>query len=415
MISLLICVSGSDEVRIVHDLATRYADRVSVTRRCADLAETIACAHAGPVDAVLLDLETRGLDRGTVSDLQAAGVAVIGLGGASEPPYGLRYLLAREATAEEIVSLLETACAASEDEAPSPTAAQPPGEGKLVAVWGPEGGPGRSFFAANLAYEMHLQRVDTLLVDADTRAPCLAQFAGVVEENAALLTACRLAARDCLGAAELAGLSERLGEHLRLLPGIGLGTHWSEIREAAYEQVLLCLRECARLTVLDIAPGIADELDDYDPLAPQRNTVGRQTLAAADTVFTVVDANPISLTRLIREAELLAELGVSNLHVVVNRLQAPLSPGQAEAMVRERIACQSVHTLPVDTHTVQRCAWDGAFLAEAAPRSALREKVREIALAMSPERGGAEVDAQESAGVVQNETEGRGRRRRRRS
>ncbi|MBV7412387.1 pilus assembly protein CpaE [Dermabacteraceae bacterium TAE3-ERU27] len=415
MIALLICVSGSDEVRIVHDLATRYSDRVSVTRRCADLAETIACAHAGPVDAVLLDLETRGLDRGTVSDLQAAGVTVVGLGNANEPPYGLRYLLKREATGEEIVALLETACA--DGEAREEAAASEPvgGDGKLLAVWGPEGGPGRSFFAANLAYETHLQRVDTLLVDADTRAPCLAQLAGVVEENAALLTACRLAARDCLGGPELTGLSERLGEHLRLLPGIGLGSHWSEIREAAYEQVLECLRACASLSVLDIAAGIADEADDYDPLAPQRNAVTRQTLAAADTVFAVVDAHPVSLTRLIRETELLAELGVGNLHVVVNRLQPPLTPAQAEAMVRERIECRAVHALPVDVQTARRCAWDGAFLAEAAPRSALRERIREIASAAVAAQSGVGADAQENAAVVQNETEGRGGRRRRRS
>ena len=61
MIDIVLCASGSDEVRIVHDLAVDRDRSARVVRRCADLAETLAVTAAGIGDVVLIDVTVRGL------------------------------------------------------------------------------------------------------------------------------------------------------------------------------------------------------------------------------------------------------------------------------------------------------------------------------------------------------------------
>ena len=61
MIDVVLCASGSDEVRIVHDLAMDRTRPARVVRRCADLTETLAVVTAGIGDVVLIDLSVRGL------------------------------------------------------------------------------------------------------------------------------------------------------------------------------------------------------------------------------------------------------------------------------------------------------------------------------------------------------------------
>src|SRR3954447_4820088 len=55
------------------------------------------------------------------------------------------------------------------------------GDGRVVAVWGPTGAPGRSTVAVALASELAQLGVSALLVDADVYGGVVAQLLGLLD------------------------------------------------------------------------------------------------------------------------------------------------------------------------------------------------------------------------------------------
>jgi MinD-like ATPase involved in chromosome partitioning or flagellar assembly len=390
MIDIVLCASGADEVRITHDVARTGGGRARVVRRCADLAETAAAAAAGIGDVVLVDLDVKGLDRDAVADLVRVGTAVVGLrradGAGRHTEAGLRHVVDAAAEVDELLAACERACTPAEpaqdawvQDVPAPDHGE--GQGTVLAVWGPHGAPGRSTVAVHLAAELALAGTDTVLVDADTHAPSVTQMLGVLDEAPGLVAACRAASRDTLDAQTLTSLLPALptGDgHLSLLSGIGVPARWPEVRESSFEMVLEQLGRRRAVTVLDVAAPLEQDEDlTYDTLAPQRNAATLTALSRADMVLAVVAADPLSLTRLVREHERLSDLGVGRVHVVINRQAPPVPASRVRALVQERIPCASVHVLPEDK-ACRSVVWDGALLAERAPRSPLRKALREL-------------------------------------
>src|SRR5699024_11795478 len=103
---------------------------------------------------------------------------------------------------EEIVSAVESAVRGDqegsevwEQEAvPDPAA----GAGRMIAVWGPTGAPGRSTVAVNLAAEAAASGRETVLVDADAYGPAERRILGVLDEAPGLVAAARAHDRDSL-------------------------------------------------------------------------------------------------------------------------------------------------------------------------------------------------------------------------
>ena len=385
MIDVVLCASGSDEVRIVHDLAMDRTRPARVVRRCADLTETLAVVTAGIGDVVLIDLSVRGLSRDAVATMLRSA-AVIGLRsreGTEGTTVGLRHVLDADAPIEEILSAVTAAAAGEEVHAgwvQEPDDAAPGLEGRLVAVWGPSGSPGRSTVATNLAAEAALAGHGTVLVDADTYGPSLSQLLGVLDETPGLVAAARAHDRDTLSEETLATLLPVVQPNLRLLSGIGVPGRWAELRRGAMDGVWSALRRHGELVVADIAAVLEeDEELSYDTAAPQRNAAALSTLEAADAVIAVVAADPVSITRLLRDQTRLEELGVQELHVVVNRVGSPVPGDRIRELIASRMTADSLHLLPDDPVACRTASWDGALLSEAAPRSALRRGLREIA------------------------------------
>lgn len=390
MIDVALCASGSDEVRIVHGIAHEHADEVRIVRRAADLAETLAVARAGIVDAVLLDLEVRGLDRDVLADILDRGVAVVGLFREAErtdrTTLGLRHVVAVDAEVATIVRALARATGdedptleaadreegAGEDSAPTP-------RGPLIAVWGPAGAPGRSTLAANLAHELAVAGRSTVLVDADTYGPCLSQLLGVLEESPGLVAACRASARDTLDAETLERLLPSVLPRLRLLGGIGIPGRWTELRESSLDGVWSALTARGEPVVVDVGFALEeDEEQAFDSLAPRRHAAAITAVRRADVVVAVVTADPVGITRLLRDADRLRELGAPTPHVVINRLASPVPADRVRELVSTRMQTASLHVLPDDPGTCRRAIWDGTMLAESGPRSALRRSVKEL-------------------------------------
>nr|WP_283774950.1 P-loop NTPase [Brachybacterium equifaecis] len=391
---MVLCASGADEVRIAHDVARDPHRRARIVRRCADLPETLAVAAAGIGDVVLIDIGVRGMDREAAAELARTGTAVVGLRppdaepAASAAAMGISAIIDSASPLQELLEACESALAPGAEGDSTAWLENPlePTEqrGTLVALWGPTGSPGRSTLAVNLAAEVAALGSESILVDADTYGPSLTQVLGVLDEAPGLVAASRAASRGTLDAATIQSLLPLVRERLRLLSGIGVASRWAEVRSASLDLVWSRLLERDAVLFADVAaPLEEDEELSYDTAAPQRNAAALSAVRRADLLLAVVAADPVSITRLVRERERIEELRTGELQVVVNRLGAPVPEARVRELILSHLPASAVHVLPDDPATCRRSAWDGTLLLESAPRSPLRTAIRALAAQIS--------------------------------
>jgi len=254
-VPLLAAVSGASwEADLVAALEGG-ADGVTVVRRCVDLADLLAAAAAGTGRAALVSADLRRLDQDALTRLALAHVAVVGLFTPGDDVaearlrlLGLDHVLPADTPAHDIASAVASSLAGaqrrradnhggsalfsygdpaaaladlssasavpngSNGQAMSAASAESsgwidpmvePGSGRLVAVWGPTGAPGRTTVAVGIAGELARAGVQTLLADADTYGGSVAQVLGFLDEAPGLAAAARLAN---LGQLDLAAL-----------------------------------------------------------------------------------------------------------------------------------------------------------------------------------------------------------------
>ena len=118
------------------------------------------------------------------------------------------------------------------------TPSDPPQEGRVVAVWGPAGAPGRTMLATNLAVEVSATGVPDAPGRRGSYGGVLASAFGLLDESPGLAGACRQAANGRLDLAALTGLVWAVGPDLRLLTGISRADRWPEVRPSAIPAVL---------------------------------------------------------------------------------------------------------------------------------------------------------------------------------
>jgi len=401
-----------------HDLG------VTVVRRCVDLPDLLAAATTGAARAVLLSADLRRLDRDALARLAMANVAVVGLvvsgdeaGERRLRQLGIVAVITADATAEVVAGAVVEATKAlttrpplgpvsithgfSEPVAgygtalpPLPTPAEAGGdgpepppleEGRIVAVWGPTGAPGRTTLALSLAAELADLGAGTLLVDADSYGGSIGQLVGLLEEAPGLAAAARAANQGMLDVPRLAVLCRDLGGGLRVLPGIARPSRWPELRPSALENVLDLSRRLARFVVVDCGFCLeADEELSYDTSAPRRNGATHAVLAAADLVIAVSSAEPVALVRFVRGLADLRELvpGVEPM-VVVNRLRASVAGGDPRREISRALnrhtGTEPAALIPYDLAAFDAAQAAGQLLRDVAPASPARAAIRDLA------------------------------------
>lgn len=428
-VPVLTAVTGPWEARLVSGL--ERAAGVVVVRRCADLPDLLSAAATGLARAVLLSFDLRRLDRAALDRLVSAGVAVIGLTDPAEGPdtsaspsaqrlllLGVTHLLPADAAADEVAALVAVAVREVEGTAPrartlaDPAAALPrprpvpvsgtdhpdadgsgtggahPPDGRLLAVWGPVGAPGRTTVAVTLAAELAAAGHETLLADADTYGASVAQVLALLDESPGLAAACRAAGTGQLDAMVLARLAPRVAPNLRVLTGVTRAARWPELQGGALEQVWRTCRQVAAWTVVDAGAVLeSDEELTFDTAAPRRNAATLATVEDADVVLAVGAADPVGLQRLVRG---LAELGDAvpgvTPRVVVTQVRASAvgrQPGQRVTEALQRYAgVQDVVLVPDDRSACDKALLAGRALTEVAPSSPARLELSALAASL---------------------------------
>ncbi|WP_159716983.1 AAA family ATPase [Actinomyces marmotae] len=404
-----------------------------VVRRCADLTDLVGAAMAGLASLVVLDTAFDDVDRAIIDRITrcgAVGVLLVPdgeearwsmpgwivLSAAAGPAEvrGALQALARQAVppppaggwggaATQAAATTRAAVGGAlvpgepmtrpeqaGEEAPPPPGAPAAGRrGRIVAVWGPHGAPGRSTIAASLAHGL-ARSGGALLVDADVEAPSLVELLGLPEDSSSLATAARLAAHGRLDDAGLARLVAPIGAGVGLLSGLGRSGRWRELPPVAMEAVWGRARHAAAWTVVDLAGGPIDDAVDEYSLEPGRGAMAAELLRQADEVLLVGAGDPIGVRRLL---QLLGDceeaLGAGRApRVVVNRVRASAAGPSPARAVRESLSrfggVVDPILLPEDPQAADRCVLEARAVVDLCPGSALGRALAGLVDALDP-------------------------------
>lgn len=397
-VAVLVAAGGAAwEAEALNRLASA-GPGVVLLKRCVDLNDLLATASTGQARAAVVDRDLPGLDVDSVAMLRRCAVGVVlveAIGGADDRgDLGAQKVLPASGTTGLVEAVLAAAtgvpdeparpeAAATDDQEWSPV--DPAEPGRLIAVWGPTGAPGRTTVAVGLGAELAHRDQDAFVIDADSFGGAVAAHLGVLDEMSGLLAAARLANAGQLDAARLATLARGVGPRLRVLTGLPRADRWSEVRDTAFEQILDLARSLAGHVLVDTGFCLEEDGGAAYGGGPGRHQMTLTTLAAADEILVVGSADPVGLARLARGlVELLETVPGCSVRVAVNRSRSSLGWGEREvrAMIEGFVTPASLHFLPEDRAAADRAVVGGKSLVELGD-SALRRSVAQLADAVT--------------------------------
>jgi MinD-like ATPase involved in chromosome partitioning or flagellar assembly len=366
---------------------------VVVLKRCVDINDLLASAALGQADVAVLALEAHGFDAGAVEHLRRHHVRAVAVtpdpeadpARARAARIGVRTLVGERDLESLRAVVLHQAPAADEGCASAEVEpeAEPGASGRVVAVWGPAGAPGRTTVALGLAAELAGRGAPTLLVDADPHAASVAQHLGVLDEVSGLLAAARLSAAGELEH-RFATVQRAVGDTLRIVTGLPRPDRWVEVRAGTVEH-LLQVAQTSGHVVVDTGFSLEQEPLELGSL-PGRNSMTLAALAPADEIVVVGNPDPVGLARLARGLVELRDItGRAPVRVVINRMRASLGWSERDiaGMVEGFTRLLGMHFLPEDRAAADRALMAGRTFAEGG-ESALRRSLAEVVDQLAP-------------------------------
>ena len=342
---------------------------VVVTKRCVDVPDLMASASSGGAAVAVVAGEVPQLDAEAVMHLLGYDVRTLGV--TTDPALAdrLTRIGVVETTGtgpEEVVAAVRRVAAREvvadpEPAGPVPAGDPAPGRGRVLAVWGAAGAPGRTTVAVGVADGLAAAGRHVVLVDADPYGGTVAQHLGVLDEMSGLLAVARMANVGTLDDPALVRACRRVRERLDVLTGLPRADRRVEVRPGALGKVL------------DVAANLGEVVVDCgfcveDPeVALSRDRMTLDVLESADEIVVVGSAEPSGLARLARGlVELRDVRGATPVRVVVNRMRPTLGWSEREivGMVEGYVRPLGVHFLPEDRAALDRALVAGRTVAE---------------------------------------------------
>lgn len=375
MISIVVAVAKDHAPRIRAELEEEGAQVLHVC----DPVEVDETKLEGSDSLVVsADAVTRSL----VEACDRARVRIIALGDADHAVVlglGLPAPLDEFATGGQIIDAITQ----------TPKAAQrAPSAGKVIAVWGAHGAPGRTTMAIELAVATAAAGHSSYLIDADSYAPSVAMLLGLNEDAPGIAAACRRAGTGELDVSELIRLAVPLvvgGKEAGVLPGLNRPSRWPELAADRLSRTLQVCREAAAYTFVDVAAATeSDEELSFDHAVPRRNAAAIATLQEADVIVAVASADPLGIARfLAAHNEVRALASNTPLMVIANRVRSGPLGLDARGQIRRTLArfagISEVHFVPADQSAADAALLQARPIADVAKRSSLTQAVKQIA------------------------------------
>lgn len=255
---------------------------------------------------------------------------------------------------------------------------------EVLSVWGPQGSPGRSTFAANLACELALEGRRVLLIDLDTYAPSQAMLFGLVEHPPGLAAACRLVAQGRFDIEQIERLTNKFEAgrgQLSVLTGLSSADRWPEVTAEKVVGIFSACDEFFDYLVVDLSaelePGIRQVGGALD-----RNIAARTAIASSAMCLAVVAADPIGVQRFLATQPALKELQ-SNTYTIVNRLRSSVLGNNAKQQISDTLVrfaeCSVDGFIPSDADSCDQALLEGVPLAMMKRSSPARQAIAQFA------------------------------------
>lgn len=276
---------------------------------------------------------------------------------------------------------------------PPPSLPVEPTRGRVITVWGAQGAPGRTTLAIEIACALSSADHRVALVDADSHAPSLALATGLADEGPGFAAACRQAERGTLTVAELSRIASTLAD-VDVLTGLNRPGRWPELSHARVLAALEACRGWVDETVVDTAASLERDEEIVSDLVdgPRRNAATLAAVEAADVVLAVVAADPVGVSRFVRNwPELRAAAGTTPVRVAINKIRAGALGVDARGQVRRTLerytGVTDVSFVPWDARGTDAALLAARPIAHVAPRSAVPTAVRRlVAESLAPRR-----------------------------
>ena len=261
-------------------------------------------------------------------------------------------------------------------------AAGKPQIGKIIAVWGTHGAPGRSTLALALAAYLNEQG-STILVDCDINAPAQVQLLGLPEDSSGLASAARLATHGELDSTRLVQTLLSAKADLQVLTGLGRSGRWRELPVASMNKVWEVCRHTAEYTVVDLSGGLEEERVEDFAMEPDHDAVAAALLEQADLTLIVGAADPVGIRRLIQLLNSNRQAVGGHSQVVVNRVRsstAGADPNTAIGSVLARYTSASdIVYVPADYRLFDKALMQAQPVAVVESRSAAAKSIAKLA------------------------------------
>jgi MinD-like ATPase involved in chromosome partitioning or flagellar assembly len=388
-VRVVLCAGGAPwEAPLVRDLQHAGLG-VELLRRCVDHGELLGVAMRDRPSAAILSADLPWLDRDLVGALHDQGTRVVVIGDGARRTQldriGVVHHLATDVTAEGLATCVHGIAGARGDGTDDVAGAEGSvPTGRIVAVWGAAGAPGRTTVATGLAVDLARCGHRVALLDGDAWSASVAQLLGL-EESPSVTQAARLAGEGwpqpldaCLQAGP-AGCA--------VLAGLPRSELWPEVRERAWSAVLDAARAAADVVVVDVAAPIEEDEELVVDRAPyRRNTMTLRALRAADHVLLVTGSDPVALRRGIVAHRTLADAHpdvARHARIVVNRAgRTARRLQESSTQVSEWTGRPPVAFLPVEP-AFERVVWEARPLHAIAPRSPWLRELAAVTEAVS--------------------------------
>lgn len=342
------------EARTIADIEAHR--HLVLARRCVDAADLVATAESDHCDVALVDPALPGLALDLLDRVRAAGVRIVSVGtDASE--WGIT----------EAVPVGRLADLAMDTPLPAASAAH---RGRVVAVWGPTGAPGRTTLAISLAAAAQAAGERVVLVDADIFGGSVAQHLAILDDVSALMAACRDANHGSLH--DIARHLVKLDDGMHVLTGIPRSDMWIHVRARPFAHVLEALIATHDLVVIDTSFGI----ESGASIAATHDQVALHVLEHADATVVVGRADPIGIARLVRALDEASGLLREHL-LVLNGMRRSIgwSEDELTQAVGQLTGRKVDAVLPWDQLAIDQALMAGVPVRETTPGSAYAMRV----------------------------------------
>lgn len=253
----------------------------------------------------------------------------------------------------------------------------PRSSGRLIAIWGGYGSPGRTTVAIALARVLGSKSEPALLIDADTYGAdvghVLSLAAGPTIANA--VHRCRHREAGEIFPA----LATSLASGTDVLPGISHPGLW---RDLARPQIQCVLRSAASVytyVVIDTSPCI-----EASEGCASRNIVTRTVLSAADQILLLCRADPAGIQSFAGAFEELTDdlnTEIAKVAIVVNRLPVRSAGRRMIRLEREIQEITGLRPLAwlTEDPAVISALWAGRTVYDHAPKARFARQILELA------------------------------------